>query len=85
MKHTPGPWFALEYAGYYNLQTVDEYSDTNDLLNIEKDPNAEANAKLAAKAPELFQAVKGLCIKTGSNWTAAYHNAIKLIREIENS
>lgn len=57
MKHTSGPWFALAYANYFSLQSVDEYSDTNDLLNEEKDPNAEANATLMAAAPDLLEAL----------------------------
>ena len=55
MKHTKGPWVAIEYGGYWNIQKEDAYSNTYDLLNEEKCPDAEANAKLAAAAPELLQ------------------------------
>jgi chromosome segregation ATPase len=54
MKHTKGPWYAIDYGGYWSIQSEDEYSE-GDLLNEEKDPNAEANARLAAKAPELYE------------------------------
>lgn len=56
-KHTPGPWFAVDYAGFVSIQSVDEYSDS-DVLNIAVDPNAEANGKLAAAAPDLLEALK---------------------------
>lgn len=57
-KHTPGPWFAVNYSGYYSLQKEDYYSDKDDLLNEEKCPDAEANAKLAAAAPDLLEVLQ---------------------------
>lgn len=56
MRHTSGPWFAIAYANYWMLQSVDEYSDSDNLFDEEKNPNAEANAQLAASAPELLKA-----------------------------
>lgn len=54
---TPGPWYAVEYSGYYMLQNEEGYCES-DLLNIEKDPNAEENAILAAKAPEMYEKLR---------------------------
>lgn len=65
MKHTKAPWFPVNYAGYWMLQTKDEYSSKDDLLNEEHSPDAEANAKLAACAPQLLKALKGL-----ESWSA---------------
>lgn len=56
-KHTPGPWYAIEYAGMWDIQSVDEYSQDNNLLDMENDDRAEANAKLIAAAPELLEAL----------------------------
>jgi len=56
MKHTPGPWYPVEYAGYFDVQNGPLYSDTS-VSNIEYDENAEANAKLMAAAPDLLDAL----------------------------
>ncbi len=66
-KHTPGPWFAVNYAGYNNLQAEPVYGSP-DLLNGQTmgAEQAEANAKLAAAAPDLLEALKKL-----REWTAA--------------
>lgn len=58
--HTLGPWHAIEYCGYWSLQREGFYSDIDDLLNEERCKNAEANARLAAAAPELLKALEGL-------------------------
>ena len=58
--HTPGPWYAIEYAGMWGIQSVDEYSQDNNLLDMENDDRAEANAKLIAAAPDLLEALN-LC------------------------
>lgn len=55
--HTPGPWYAIEYAGMWGIQSVDEYSQDNNLLDMENDDRAEANAKLIAAAPDLLEAL----------------------------
>jgi hypothetical protein len=57
-KHTSGPWFAVNYAGFYKLQTVPGYLDSDDLLNEEEYENAEANAALAKSAPDLLEALE---------------------------
>ncbi len=50
---TPGPWYAVNYAGYINLQTEDKYTGIN-LLDMDKCASAEANGRLAAAAPTLL-------------------------------
>jgi hypothetical protein len=59
MKHTPGPWYPTEYAGYWELNDGPYYENAQ-LLNAEDYPNAEANATLAAAAPELLEALQML-------------------------
>jgi|GEM_PF-4826185 len=59
-KHTPGPWFAVEYAGYWNLQTEPFYTDEGDLLDEEHTAAASDNAKLAASAPALLADIRKL-------------------------
>jgi hypothetical protein len=54
LKHTPGPWFAVEYAGRYSFQRKDEYGGP-DLLDQDSCSRACYNAKLAAAAPELLK------------------------------
>lgn len=56
MKHTKAPWYAIEFAGYWEIQNDEKYED-NRLLDEASCPNAEANAKLAA-APELLAAMQ---------------------------
>lgn len=60
-NHTPGPWFAVEYSGYYNLHDSDQYGATN-ILDEDECARAEHNAKLAAAAPELLEALQRLLI-----------------------
>lgn len=56
IKHTPGPWYALDYGGYINLQTEDCYSEGG-LLDLDKDENAVDNGLLAAASPDLKAAL----------------------------
>ena len=58
-KHTPGPWKAVEYAGFYCLQTKDEYCN-EDLLDEAANSKAKYNAQLAASAPELLDALQAM-------------------------
>ena len=52
--HTPGPWFPINYAGFWIIQSGKYYGD-KDVLDAEKVgvEISEANARLAASAPEL--------------------------------
>jgi hypothetical protein len=60
-KFTPGPWYAVEYGGFCNIQDESGYSESN-ILDAEIVGNdvAEANAKIAAASPELLKALKDL-------------------------
>jgi hypothetical protein len=57
LKHTPGPWFPINYAGFWDIQTKDEYSETS-VLQDDHYNNAEVNAKLCAAAPELLKVLQ---------------------------
>jgi len=65
-KHTPAPWFPVQYAYKYNIQTVDCYAE-NDVLDLEYSPNAEANAQLISCAPEMLEVLIKL-----SEWQRKY-------------
>lgn len=74
-KHTSGPWYYSNYAGTFMLQDGPYYEDNLILSYDEAFSNidmetAEANAKLAAAAPELLDAleyaVKAMKIVTSS-------------------
>jgi len=52
-KFTPGPWFSVEYGGFYNIQDGPYYEDKV-VTDLEKDENAAANSQLASCAPEMF-------------------------------
>lgn len=57
MKHTPGPWHPIEYAGRITLQSLDEYNFDDDILDADN-VGLEAlhdNGKLAAAAPEMYE------------------------------
>ena len=53
-KTTPGPWFPINYAGFWMIQSGKYYGDV-DVMDAEKvgAETAEANARLAAAAPDL--------------------------------
>ena len=56
--HTPGPWFAIQYANQWNIQSKDGYEGAlTNVLDEDEDVNAEANARLIAAAPELLEAL----------------------------
>lgn len=57
-KHTKGEHYAVNYAGYVTMQSTPNYDDNPiDLLNEESCPQAEANGKLYAAAPEMLKAL----------------------------
>lgn len=58
-SHTPGPWASVQSNGVKNgVIAVDD--DANDQFYIGKmsGPDAEANARLIATAPELLEALE---------------------------
>jgi hypothetical protein len=58
-NHTPAPWFAVQYANCFDIQSEQGYC-LNNVLDLEQDDNAEANARLIASAPELLEALQSL-------------------------
>lgn len=56
-EHSPGPWHAVQYANWFNLQRSPDYAK-DDIFDIENYHNAGANATLAASAPDLYEACK---------------------------
>jgi hypothetical protein len=80
MNHptTPGPWHAVEYAGYWNLQGKDYYSEHDDLLDEDKvgAATAKANALLAASAPQLKEENERL-IRELDNLKASIPNLLR--------
>ena len=68
MKHTPGPWHVGEERGFANnrVWAVDRKHPIAMLLSQgmsppDLDPEAQANAKLIAAAPDLLAALETLC------------------------
>ena len=55
-KGTPGPWHAVQYACYWELQAEPFYGEKS-LLNSDECPYAELNASLAASSPLLLSAL----------------------------
>ncbi|MEP6947729.1 MAG: hypothetical protein ABI863_00580 [Ginsengibacter sp.] len=50
----------LEYPVYRMLQKENFYAAEDDLLDIDKCPDAEANAKLSAAAPDLLEMLQSI-------------------------
>lgn len=80
-KHTKGEWFPVEFAGIWMLMDSPMY-ESIDVLNADYvgEEKAKANAKLAAAAPDLLDALIEIAElkheKTKDaqgNWNAAYH------------
>lgn len=56
LKFTPGHWYAVEYAGYWEIQDGPYYGDRS-ILDEVKDPCAKDNAILMSKAPDMYSAL----------------------------
>ena len=64
-KHTPGPWFAVDYAGKFDIQNGEMYEDTDllcydtiwDEKSLDKE-TVEANAKIMVAAPEMLEVLE---------------------------
>lgn len=90
-KHTPAPWFAVDYAGTLNIQDGPTYEDRN-VLSYDKIWNentfcketVEANAALMVIAPDMFEHLEAIadgsafCSETGLIWEHRLE-AIKLL------
>lgn len=71
VRHTPGPWFAIQYANQWCIQSEEGYEGANsDVLDEEFTDKAEANAHLIAAAPDLLAALEVLKAWVGklSDW-----------------
>lgn len=58
-KFTPGPWYPVEFSGFWILNDGPHYED-RELLNEEGCECAEQNATLASAAPDMYEALKEL-------------------------
>jgi len=58
-KTTPAPWYAVNYSGFINIQSTPYYEATN-IMDEDICKEAEANGNLAAKAPELLEALQDM-------------------------
>jgi hypothetical protein len=54
-KHTPGPWYVCEYAGFFELQTQPFYGASILLNSDDVGDIAETNARLASAAPDMLE------------------------------
>jgi hypothetical protein len=56
MKHSKGTWYAVDYAGFINIQDKDDYFAHN-LLDCKDigEETAKANGELMANAPVLLE------------------------------
>ncbi len=93
MKHTPEPWFNVEYAGFNILQSTPFYEENANILDADVvgEETARANGNLVAAAPELLTSVNKLIdvIKeAGLGYGGKQHpvvtQALELINKITN-
>ena len=59
MKYTKAPWFAVEYGGHWDIQDGQYYGD-NCIFDEDVVEEAKDNVHLAIKAPEMYEALKGI-------------------------
>jgi hypothetical protein len=59
-KFTPGPWHVYQEKPHYYSVGTDYAHDRGRDQNIVRDVRKEANARLMAAAPEMFDALVGL-------------------------
>ena len=83
MSYTKGQWFPVQYANYWEIQAGRFYGDIS-LTNEENCPDAEANAKLMAAAPELLEALKLLVDVVDGNYSEATDIAKAAINKATN-
>lgn len=80
---TPGPWslFASHLRGgrYYTVVIP----GCEDPIDLHADENGEANARLIAAAPELYEALKWVMSAHGEQLHDAFDNAHRVIAKAE--
>jgi hypothetical protein len=59
-KFTPGPHYAVEYAGFWEMQKHTDYDLNDNLLDSEKEDRAEHNAKLYAAATDMYSLLESI-------------------------
>lgn len=84
MKHTKGPWYPLQYANYWVVQKEDSYSET-DLLNEETCPDAEANAKLMATAPDLLKLAQHVIAMHDDAYLSGHPEWVEIVNEAKSA
>lgn len=86
-KHTPGPWHVIErtngqaFSIGCQVQTKGNFVTTHYIANITDGatPQAEADARLIAAAPDMLEALRELLGDFGCIVTAANHNDLATI------
>jgi hypothetical protein len=61
VKHTPGPHYAVEYAGRISMQSTNFYEQNVDILDADNvgEEEMHANGRLYAAATDLLEALEG--------------------------
>jgi hypothetical protein len=64
VKFTPGPHYAVEYAGRIEMQSIDDYGPGYDLLDADDvgEEVMQANGTLYASATDLLGALESLTL-----------------------
>jgi hypothetical protein len=79
-QFTPGPWYAVQYANQWAIQSIPGYEgSTFDVLDEENDDNHEANARLAASAISLFSTIETVLNKCLAAEGESMHDAFELL------
>lgn len=74
---TPGEWYAIDYAGYINIQDKPHYDNHCDVLNIDDHKEAHANADFICKCKSIFE--KGYRIEAIEEMYEALERSLKWI------
>lgn len=88
-KHIDGPWYAVEYAGHFNLQ-IGPYYGEQDVLDAESYgyESAQASAFIASAAPEAVEFIINLLTELAYNNSIDYKqmeaNAEKILNKAYN-
>jgi len=80
MIHTKGPWFAVQYANYWVIQSENHYNDS-DLLNEETCADAESNANLMAAAPDLLKIAQHIIAMHDDSYLSGHPEWVEIVNE----
>lgn len=71
-KGTPAPWYAVNYAGFINIQDKDQYGshDVTDANIVGSEETAILNGSLLAAAPDLLDALTSLNTALDNYWNS---------------